>query len=140
MLCNKREPFCSDESFDLINTENEAQTTTMSMEHTAGIAKGKLKLLINIFPFKFFFQHFMIRIKQTFKAYFLTSNLNTEFYQTKKSMEKNGRTDQTNAKKEFSIYNIPFYSWNFGIKQKVQYDMFCACAFSQILYVHLSQK
>ena len=52
MLCNKREPLCCDESFDLINTENEAQTTTMSMEHTAGIAKGKLKLLINIFPFK----------------------------------------------------------------------------------------
>jgi hypothetical protein len=52
--CNKREPFV-DESFDLINTkrskENEART------HTAGIAIGKLKLLINIFPFKLVLFH-----------------------------------------------------------------------------------
>jgi len=52
--CNKREPFV-DESFDLINTnrskENEAGT------HTAGIAIGKLKLLINIFPFKLVLFH-----------------------------------------------------------------------------------
>ena len=68
MLCNKREPFCCDESFDLINTENEAQTKTRSMEHKAGIDKGKLRLLINIFPFKL--DVFETDVKDKHLAYF----------------------------------------------------------------------
>ena len=63
----KENPFV-DESFDLINTkrskENEAGTHT----HTAGIAIGKLKLLINIFPFKLVV--FETDVKDKHLAYF----------------------------------------------------------------------
>ena len=49
----KENPFV-DESFDLIQTQNEAKDDDDEVEytHAAGIAIGKLKLLINIFPFK----------------------------------------------------------------------------------------
>ena len=49
----KENPFV-DESFDLIKRKNEAKDDDNEVEytHAAGIAIGKLKLLINIFPFK----------------------------------------------------------------------------------------
>ena len=49
----KENPFV-DESFDLIKRKNEAEDDDNEVEytHAAGIAIGKLKLLINIFPFK----------------------------------------------------------------------------------------
>ena len=53
--CNKREPFV-DESFDLINTKR-SKRSKREHTHTAGIAIGKLKLLINIFPFKLVLFH-----------------------------------------------------------------------------------